>query len=522
MIGHGSNCYGDHRAEIYVDTNGRNAAIACAMSLLGEEPYTKASEHLAMMVADSYFGHEAGHTGGGFNVLWRGIALPLVPNDKQGVVRQHMEELSWYYDLTRLPAGGFSMLPSPPDTTRYANEQWGHGLGLTYTAPLKTLRITGALQTEHSKPTPKIDNLIWGTERDKVFLSTEHAEGYGQATDPPHIINAKLAGKAPIEAAYCAKMMRHFNPVTRTFAAWKLSKIQSEEAYDAIEAALKHPDPRVRRAGCDAASGYHHWGRGDVGSNVPIEVVSERFAITIKNILNDPNAAYWETDGALWALAASSPKDIRLNREAIDRYADHDEWYLRESSYWALVGLGKDINGEEFLALGKRYSMSRHVFERHSMDAGIKTLIKRQRVELAPEVIAAFIEIIATQINDAAIAAGYDEFAAHHEAVHRTMMLFSNFKNPPYELIARDLAKYLEGWTPSDNQHANWLITGNKWQPGLVKIANDLGKDAGPIIQQFERLLNHDDWDLKPGKRNPQPATREAMLQAVDRYKSLQ
>ncbi|MBX2851218.1 MAG: HEAT repeat domain-containing protein [Phycisphaeraceae bacterium] len=514
MVGHGSNCYGDHRAEIFVDTNGRNAAIACAMSLLHQEPYTTAGQHLAMMVADSYFDHEAGHTGGGFNVLWRGIAISHVPEGKQGMVRRHMQQLAWYYDLTRLPEGGFSMLPSPPDTKRYTGQEWGHGLGLTYTAPLKTLRITGAPRTRYSKRTPKVDDLIWGTGRDKDFLSTEHAEGYGQEADPPHVINAKLTGKAPVDSAYCAKMMRHFNPVTRTFAAWKLCSIKSEEAYDAIEAALKHPDPRVRRAGCDAASGYHHWGRGAVGSAVPKEVVSKRFIPHIQKILKDPNAAFWESDGALWALAAASAEDIRRNRKIIDRFAGHDEWYLRESAYWPIVGLGKNITGNEFLALAKRYNTSRHVFERSSMDAGIKNLIKRQRVRLEPDVIAKYIQIIATQMNDAAIAAGYDEFAARHEAAHRTMMLMSNFKNPPYKLIARDLAKYMEGWAPG-NQHSNWLITGNKWQPGLAKIAKNLGKDAGPIIAKFEHCLKQDYWNLRDKQ---QPAVHEAMQQAVEHY----
>jgi len=65
MPGHGSICYGDHRAEIYVDTNGRNSAISCAMSLLDGEVYDMSAKHLAMLVADSYFAPEAGHTGGG-------------------------------------------------------------------------------------------------------------------------------------------------------------------------------------------------------------------------------------------------------------------------------------------------------------------------------------------------------------------------------------------------------------------------------------------------------------------------
>jgi hypothetical protein len=518
-IGHGSICYGDHRAEIYADTNGRNAAIACAMRVLDEEPFTTAGQHLAMMVADSYFAHEFGHTGGGFNMLWRGIVMPLLPESKQALVREHMEQLSWYYDLARLPVGGFSLLPSPPDTTRYVGQEWGHGLGLTYTAPLKTLRITGGPKTQHSKRAPRIAANLWGSPRDKVFLSTEHAPGYGQETDLPHEIYNNLTGREPVTAEYSAKMMRHFNPVIRTFAAHKLGALKTDAAYDQIDAALKDPDPRVRRAGCDAISKYENWGRGST-SGIPVDVVSERFVPQLVKMLADRDAAWWEIDGALWAMRAAAPEDIRRNIKLIDRFRDHEEWYLRESATWALTALGKDITGKEFLLFADQYNRASHVFERSSIDGAINHLLRRERIDLEPEAIAAFIRKIATQLYDAAIVMGYDEMAARHEAAHRTMMVLNRFKNPPYELIARDLAKYMAGWEPG-NQHSNWLITGNKWQPGLVKIAKEMGKDAGPIIEQFERCLKKDYWDLKPSKRNPQPAIRVAMQQSVDEYKAL-
>lgn len=251
-------------------------------------------------------------------------------------------------------------------------------------------------------------------------------------------------------------------------------------------------------------------------------MVAKRFVPHLEAILNDPDASFWETDGALWALAAAGPEDIRRNRGHIDRWAQSDEWYLRESSYWALVGLGTDISGQEFLELSQRYNRSVSVFERKSMNSGIGHLVRKVRVDLDDEVVARYVQTVASQLYDARVASGYDQFAAGQEAAHRTLMVIKDFKDPPYRLISKQLAKYLEGWEPNHNQHANWLVTGNKWQPGLAKIAIDMGKDAGPIIAQFERCLQRKDWDLKPGKRNPQLAVYEAMQRAVAHYKGLQ
>jgi len=148
MPGHGSICYGDHRSEIYIDTNGRNGAIACAMSLLPEECYQQSAQHISMLVADSYCAPEAGHTGGGFNVIWRGISMQFLPNEHQHRYRHHMEELDWFYELCRLPGGGFKIMPSAPGgATRYTGEDWGISLGMTYTADREQLRMLGAPPT---------------------------------------------------------------------------------------------------------------------------------------------------------------------------------------------------------------------------------------------------------------------------------------------------------------------------------------------------------------------------------------
>jgi hypothetical protein len=514
MPGHGSICYGDHRSEIYIDTNGRNGAIACAMSLLPGDCYQRSAQHLSMLIADSYCEPEAGHTGGGFNVIWRGISMQFLPEEQRYRYRRHMDELAWFYELCRLPGGGFKLMPSSPSgATRYTGEDWGISLGMTYTAPRKKLRMLGARPTKYSiqKALPE---LPWGTPRDLEFLGCQYARGYGSEDDAPHVVYdmVHLDGKPSVE--YCAKQMRHHNPMFRTWAAQRLAKFKNETAYDAIEAALKGPDVRVRRAGCDAISSYTNWGRRH-SQVIPREIVSQRFVPHLEKMLADPDAAWWEIDGALWALAYAQPADIRRNMPTIRKFAAHDEWYLRESAYWAVVGLQEVISHDEFLFLADRFIQSRAVFERSSFDGGINSVI-RAGAPLTDETIAAFVRKIGHNVHSSLIEAGYDEQAAHHEATHRAMMVLKRFKNAPYKLILPDFIKYLETWQPG-YQHSNWLIVGSPWQLGLIKVAELLGKDAGPLIATFKRCLTRVEWDES---NKDHVACREAMKKATTDYRS--
>ena len=81
------------------------------------------------------------------NVLWRGLCAVHVPENMQHHYRRHMDELRWYYELCRHPAGGFRMLPTKKGESRYTAQEWGMCIGLTYTAPWRNLRITGAKPT---------------------------------------------------------------------------------------------------------------------------------------------------------------------------------------------------------------------------------------------------------------------------------------------------------------------------------------------------------------------------------------
>jgi hypothetical protein len=290
----------------------------------------------------------------------------------------------------------------------------------------------------------------------------------------------KLNGKEPVSVEYAVRQMRHFSPMIRTWAAYKLAAIHTDEAYDAIVKALDNPDVRVRRAGCDAISGYTNWGRGKFG-RIPREVVSAKCMPAIEKMLNDPEAALWEIDGALWALGCAEPAGIRKNMAAIRKFAKHPEWYLRESAYWAIVGLGSEIMPPEVMFLADMYADSSHVFERSSFDEGMGQLVKANKGGFEPQLTEQYAMKIGHVLNNSEIASGYDPAAAHNEATFRTMMVLKKFRNPPYALLTPEFVKYLKTWTP-DYQHSCWMITGSKWQSGLCEVAMMLGNDGKPII----------------------------------------
>jgi len=327
--------------------------------------------------------------------------------------------------------------------------------------------------------------LPWGSPRDKVFLQSDYCKGYGAEEEPPHVIYAKVTGRAPVSVAYAAKQMRHFSPMIRTWAGRKLAAVQSNEAYDAIAAALTDPDVRVRRAGCDAISGYRNWGHAKSGS-IPPSVVTAKCMSAIEKMLNDPDAAWWEIDGALWALGCAEPGSVRKNMPAIRKFALHEEWYLRESAYWALVRLGTNITPPELMFLAEMYVNSRHVYQRSSYDGGMAHLLRANKGGFGEKLNAKYVRRIGHLANNSLIASGYDEGAAHNEATFRMMMTLKRFKNPPYKLLIGEFVKYLKTWTP-DYQHSCWMITGSGWQSGLCEVAMGLGADGKPLIDALRQ-----------------------------------
>lgn len=508
MVGHGCVPYGDHRSELWwSNTNGRNGMLACALALSEQRELSLAASHLATLVADSYHQPEFGHTGGGFNVIWRGLASIHVPEARRGHYERQMRELAWYYDLCRQPDGGFSILPTPPDNKRYQGAGWGTGaIGLTYTAPRRTLRITGAPRTAHSHHVEPFE-LGWGTERDLAFLSTRDAEGFGEEEWDPREVYGRLLGrqKSRSSVEFEARHLRHYSPLVRSWAARALGARNDEAAQAALGQALRHPDPRVRRAGFDGLSGYDNWSRPMRGK-VAAEVVSRLAMPAISETLEDPEASWWEVDGALFALGRARPEDIRSRMSDILSLAEHEEWYLREAAFWALVGLGEEITTGEFERVGAAYHRSRHVFERASFDGGFRQLLGRSRAALDR---AAVVAMLGDTTHSPRVAEGYG-VAAVHEAAHRTMMILRHFDDEVYAELIDDFVLYLSAWEPY-HQHSKWLISGSKWQDGLLRVLDRLGPDGAALRAALGGLL--DRWgDFDPARMGKDGRALEGTL----------
>lgn len=349
FAGHGGVPYGNHRCEGWLGSNGKNGMLAAAFSLLDGENYRQAKEWLALDAADSYFQLGAGHGSSFPNHIWTGIGASHVAQDKITHYRRGMDKRKWYYDLCRNPKGSFGLLNLGAHVGDYPD--WGEGLLLTFTAPRKTLRITGAPKTKYSQKVV-VPERPWGRPADPVFFGTGHCEGFGATDLEPHQIQLKLNAlprkngrgapqelKGDIESAkaFCVQMIRHQHPVFRETAAKFLVTIG---AHDEVLKALKHPDPRVRRAALEGIDNHNSY----FGSKAVLtrEEVSTIYLPSIEKILADPDVSLWELDAAIFALGRAMPADIHKHARMLRKYLYDEEWWLRQSAAGAIMGMAAD------------------------------------------------------------------------------------------------------------------------------------------------------------------------------------
>lgn len=351
FAGHGTVPYGDHRGEGGLGSNGKDAMLAAAMQIAagagGEASiYEKARKYLTLGTIESYQSMVCGHGDEGRgDGIWRGITTSYLMKEKPDLFRKSMDRLSWWHDLSREPGGSIGIA-----TLDFYDSAVGHsgpGMGLSFTAPLRTLRITGALKTKFSKKYT-LPTHLWGTEADLAFLSIEHNPKYFEygPEDPAHVPYYALGGQyhqpekdlKTLPREVILKNIYHRQDMFRTQAGKALRAV---DAFDDLEKLLQDSDPRVRRAALDGMIDYNYWfGIGD--SPIPTDKFSPAMVRSITQMLSDPKEAWWVVDGALLALKFAPAKDIKENYKFIKPWIKHSDWWLREAAFMALSGLQKD------------------------------------------------------------------------------------------------------------------------------------------------------------------------------------
>lgn len=350
FAGRGVVPYGDHRPGPGGPGGGRAGKAACAYSLMNDPRATGGAALNAYLHTRTYGGCEGGHTGNGFNMMWRGIVAPHLPEQFEKNRQMAMRALAWYYDLARGHDGSIRILPVPNGEVRYASTCWGTGaLGLHYTALRKTLRITGKPRGKYNANPALPDDKRWrGWEQpDTDFLKVGFCEGGSDLGMESHeIFPLLISGNATI--GQCETLMRHYNPSVRISAAQALAARSGDgpegidpKALDALERGLQHPDERVQRTACEGISGYHGWRSLQGESLVDAETISTRFAPYMIMILKDPKSDIWTKDGALWVMAKAKGETIVENLELLESFDDHEIWWLRHSTRWRVLGLSE-------------------------------------------------------------------------------------------------------------------------------------------------------------------------------------
>ncbi len=350
--GRGNNPYGDGYPEVGFIDNGKTGALAFAMAAAasltpdGENSlYAKARDVSAVkgFYSTSFMLH--GHTGGGIGEIWRSSSMGLMYHKNQKKYREFMDNRMWFYELSRRHDGSFAILGG----ARYDNTTWGVMMGLSYTVPRKTLRITGAPKTKYCKEY-QLPKRPWGTRADDTFLSLDAAvDKFGKS---PELDKETLAKASALPAlrrmGVTVNSWAHSIPKSKTAVLTKetyryyahhqdhgLRNYAAQRAVatgndELIVEMLKSKDPRVRKAGAFA---IHDGKRG----TIPADRLTDEMVYLLMGMINDPEESWWVVANALKCVSLSTPEMVGPHVDKILEWLEHDEWWLRNPALMALT-----------------------------------------------------------------------------------------------------------------------------------------------------------------------------------------
>ena len=418
LMGYGHIGYGNHRPTYYLGDNGKESMLSCVMELLesqrsdkrsNESPFVKAAEFLALNEADSYDMFEVGHGTTIFNILWRGIGTQNVSSQKHSNYRRQLDYFKWYLDLCSRESGAFHPYPFPSswqmdyrhefkkikDHVYVIDESKSSDMGTTatmammFTAPLKNLRIMGA---ERTTPVPNvaIKEFLKSNKKSPLYYDQNFCEGVSDGGISPadlHLIfyerEKPYRQKIPLD--FSVKMMRHYSPSIRLFAAVNLGFLGGDKAVEEILKALKSNDPRVQRAGLDAFSGKRFWGTSKV--NIPDTVIREKLLPEVINMLQKNELDYFVKEAVIVNLHWAEQETILQHLELLLKISNEDNWWWHQSAVWGVIKdldfskLDKDLTKRLVVLLTKNTIKQHHLRSSDSSPRVFQKIIKESKLD---------------------------------------------------------------------------------------------------------------------------------------------
>jgi hypothetical protein len=537
FAGRGGVPYGDHHPELWWSSNGKNGGLASALTLLPDQKFQGGAQLLALSETDSYDDSETGHGSTFGNITWRNIVDALVPAEHQDSYRRHKDKLIWFFELSRMPGGGFRTpwYPGYGPIGKAPHYQTGL-MAMAYTAQLKNLRICGKPRTAFSVPhrPTAVEQALASDD----FLRTDFIDGVVIKESPDEIAEAFMAlydasgkklpksGNAgdnnaqkkmmPVE--WYAKIMHHYSPTFREWASHGLG-FQGEKAIPEITKALASNDGRLRVAGLDAISCTTGWGIGKTVSKITPEMIKTHFLPQILKPLKDPKAPMWEKRHALMALSCCDVGTITANLNLLKPYLGDKEWWLRAAAFTALQPIIPETETFRSLlpAMLASYDADSNLPSRRW---GATSLFKKA-IETNPALKDEIVKGMAESVNRIKLREGFKQ-PIDMNNIFETLRYVNMKKNPENAI---PLLPAIERIYPDmDALPASWTILGANWgNIGLAKAAAKLGEGGRPFIASMKRIqpnLESRPKDSKQGATLQQAldALKEAVKTYEDQY----
>ena len=397
FAGHGAIPIADQRPWFIFRSAGRDGATAAVMHVASGAKgdvtiYRKAREYFSMSSLTSWPSREYN-----WEVIWDSLSGANMLEYNADMYYQTQQRFRWSYDLYRQASGAFSF---PPGHESLNAADAGISLALAFTAPLKTLHITGAPRSKYARDFTLPEHL-WGTDADLAFLSGKHNKGfykYGKEEEiciPYWQLPVGLRyGPANVKGLALDMMLRNVRHARYEVRAAAAKALCMNRRFGELEELLRDPDPRLRRAALDGINDYHAWFlEFPVGGHaLKAAEFTPAMNEAITKIMSDPREAWYVIDGALQALHHAPVEVIKKNIPNILPWTTNEDWWLRESAFMALMGLQED---EEFFVkylptiidvMVKEYYYNPHT---HMIQAFKNALAKRKNDSPAGKLIIA-------------------------------------------------------------------------------------------------------------------------------------